>query len=103
MGKYLLDQYTYLHFATGIIAYFWGLPLKTSIIVHTIFEILENTTMGIFIINNYIPVWPGQKLKSDTHINILGDTIGFIMGWISAYYLDKLGTKLNWYSAHIKN
>ena len=37
MGNRLFDQYTYLHFASGIIAYFWGLRLKTFIISRDLF------------------------------------------------------------------
>ena len=28
MGPKFFDQYTYLHFAVGIIAYFWNISLK---------------------------------------------------------------------------
>ena len=49
------------------------------------------------IINNYFTFWPGGKLKSDTTINIIGDTLGTILGWSSAYYLDKLGRYRKWY------
>jgi hypothetical protein len=54
------------------------------------------------IINKYILFWPGGKPKSDSIINSVGDTIGVILGWISAYYLDKIGNKYNWYELHIK-
>ena len=102
MGNLLLDQYTYLHFAVGIIAYFWNIPLLIFFILHTIFELLENTNIGMNIINKYIVFWPGGKPKSDTIINIIGDTLGAIMGWLSAYYVDKLGNKYGLYNLHIK-
>lgn len=47
MGNQIFDQYTYLHFATGITAYFWNVNLLNTIILHTIFEILENTNIGM--------------------------------------------------------
>ena len=31
MGNKFLDQYTYLHFATGIIAYFFGISMKIGL------------------------------------------------------------------------
>jgi hypothetical protein len=102
MGLRLFDQYTYLHFAVGIILYFWNISLLNFIILHTIFEILENTKTGMNIINKYILFWPGGKPKSDSIINAFGDTIGAILGWISAYYLDNIGNKYNWYSLHIE-
>ncbi len=102
MGYLYFDQYTYLHFATGIIAYFWNISLFNWVILHTIFEILENTQMGIRIINQYIVFWPGGKPKSDTLNNILGDTLGAILGWLTSYYLDQLGNNYKWYDLHIK-
>ena len=102
MGYLYFDQYTYLHFAVGIVVYFWNISLLHWIILHTIFEFLENTQMGINIINQYIVFWPGGKPKSDTIINIVGDTFGAIVGWLSAYYLDNLGNNYKWYDLHIK-
>jgi len=101
MGAQIFDQYTYLHFAVGIIAYFWNISLLYWIVLHIIFEFVENTQMGINIINKYLVFWPGGKPKPDSIMNRLGDTIGAIIGWVSAYYLDQLGHKNNWYEAHI--
>ena len=101
MGTKLLDQYTYLHFASGIIAYFWNINLKNWIIIHTFFEILENTKFGVYTINKF-KYWPGGKPYSDNIINIIGDTIGALIGWLSAYYIDNLGKKYKWYNPHIK-
>ena len=54
MGFQFFDQYTYLHFAVGIIVYFWNISLLNWVIFHTVFEILENTQIGLNIINQYI-------------------------------------------------
>lgn len=87
MGVKLFDKYTYLHFASGIIAYYWGLSIIVWIIVHTIFEIFENTKTGMRIINK-LPIWPGGKDHADSTINsLVGDTIGSLIGWISAYII----------------
>lgn len=102
MGTRYLDQYTYLHFSVGIIVYFWNISLVNWVVLHTIFEFLENTQMGVNFINKYIVFWPGGKPKPDSIINSLGDTSGAIVGWLSAYYLDKLGDKYGWYTLHIK-
>jgi hypothetical protein len=101
MGIRFLDQYTYLHFAVGIVVYFWNISLLNWFVLHTIFEFLENTQMGMNIINK-MTFWPGGKPKSDTIINSIGDTVGSILGWLSAYCLDKLGNKYGWYAVHIK-
>jgi hypothetical protein len=101
MGTKIFDQYTYLHFAVGIIVYFWGISILNLFILHSIFEILENTQMGMKLINNYIVFWPGGKSQSDSIINVIGDTIGVIIGWSSAYYLDQIGNKYKWFTLHI--
>ena len=101
MGKFTFDQFTYLHFASGIIAYFWGLPIYVWFILHTIFEVLENSKFGIKLINK-IFFWPGGKPKADSFINIVGDTIGGMIGWGSAYLVDNIGNKYGWYPLHIK-
>lgn len=58
--------------------------------------------MGMNFINNYIVFWPGGKPKPDTIRNIIGDTFGTIIGWLSSYYLDKIGNKYGWHTLHIK-
>ncbi len=102
MGVHYFDQYTYLHFAVGIIAYFWNISFVNWFILHVIFEFVENTQLGVHIINKYILFWPGGKPKSDTIVNSVGDTFGAMLGWSSAYYLDKLGNTYGWYNLHIK-
>jgi hypothetical protein len=102
MGKNLFDQYTLLHAAVGVIAYFWGFGFWTTIIIHTLFEIIENTNAGMLFINTYFKnVWPGGKPYADSMINNVGDSIGVAMGWLLSYYLDYLGTEMGWYSPHL--
>jgi len=100
MGKYFVDQYSYLHFASGIVAYFWGLSFGKWIFLHALFEIVENTPFGIYFINNYFTLWPGGKPVSDSFINSLGDNFFSFLGWLSAYYIDYFGTKYKWYIKH---
>jgi hypothetical protein len=88
----------------GSIAYFWGINIVNFIIIHTIYEIFEITRYGTHIINTYFKnIWPGGgKHKAEPIINGIGDTIGGILGWFSAYYLDNIGDKYKWYHKHIK-
>lgn len=102
MGNLLLDQFSYLHFAVGVVVYFWGITLGQWFVAHSLFEISENTQIGMNIINTVFKgYWPGGKSYADYPINILGDTIAAILGWLSAYYLDQIGSKYNWYDPHI--
>lgn len=100
MGKKLFDQYTLLHFAVGIVAYFWNISFRTTFTTHTIFELLENTTYGIKLINKF-PFWPGGKPQADTILNQIGDTIGIMTGWLFADFLDKYGVSKGWYPKHL--
>lgn len=97
MGKYFFDQYTVLHFAVGIIAYFWNISFLNTLILHTLFELLENTEQGMYVINTYFKMWPGGKPKADTEINIIGDTVGTMVGWIFAQMIDKYSTEKHLY------
>lgn len=102
MGIHLLDQYTLLHFAVGVLAYFWGISFLNTFIIHTIFELVENTQIGMKFINTYFEgIWPGGKFYPDSSINMVGDTIGIMMGWLVAYYLDWIGLKYGWYDPHL--
>ena len=57
----------------------------------------------MYIINKWMPFWPGGKPKADSNMNsLLGDNIFAILGWLSAYYLDKLGNRYGWYALHIE-
>lgn len=88
MGTNLIDQYSLLHFATGIVAYFWGLNLYQWFYIHLLFELIENTNTGMYIINIYFKdIWPGGKPTSDSFINSIGDTIFSILGWVLADYI----------------
>lgn len=89
----LFDKYTYLHFSVGVVVYFLGFKLITTILAHILFEFLENTEMGIKFINAYLAwFWPGGKEIPDTQLNSIGDTIGVILGWLSGWYVSSLET-----------
>ena len=104
---YFADQYSLLHLSVGIIFYFWGISFFISMTIHMIFEILENTPLGIFIINKYFTDlgffgWPGGKSAPDTIINIFGDNVFFAIGWYIARIVDYCGSKYGLYPIHIK-
>jgi hypothetical protein len=89
MGNTFIDQYSLLHFAVGIIAYFWGISLQELFIIHLLFELIENTQFGMGIINTYFAnIWPGGKEHADLLINSIGDNFFASIGWLVAYYVD---------------
>ncbi len=81
MGKAWIDEYTPLHFAVGIVSYYWGISLFTLTVLHIIFEVLENTEKGMEMIRSF-PLWPGGKTHADSIINQVSDTISSMIGWI---------------------
>ena len=97
MGYRFIDQYSYLHFVVGATIFYWNISLFQWIVIHTIFEFLENTQTGIYIINNYITFWPGGKPEADTLINNIGDTFFAILGWLSALLITTQGEKCKLY------
>lgn len=102
MGTRLLDQYSLLHFATGIIMYFWNISLKNCVIINIIYEIIENTNIGMKTITEHFKTWPGGKSYSDSVINSIGDVLSGTIGWYLAYHLDKMGNRYKWFDKHIK-
>ena len=42
-ARYGKDQFTLLHVAMGVVAYFWGMPFWLALGIHIVFEIVENT------------------------------------------------------------
>ena len=94
MGKTLLDEYSLLHFSVGVIAKQWSMDFWIFFILHTLFEFLENTKTGMWLINNYFTMWPGGKNYADSIINRVGDTISAAAGWLAADALLRLRPSL---------
>lgn len=82
MGYYFIDKYSLLHFGVGILWNYIGLDLISLIILHTLFELVENTKIGIRFINNYLTIWPGGKEHPDSIVNSVSDIIFSVLGWI---------------------
>ena len=86
MGTYFTDKYSLLHFANGVIAYYWNISFILWFILHLLYEYIENTQQGIKIINK-IKLWPGGKENPDTIINNIGDQFYGMLGWIFTYFI----------------
>ena len=90
MGTTLLDKYSLLHFAVGIVAYFWSVGFWQFAALHTGFEFVENTSTGMKFINDYFTWWPGGKDRADNLVNQVGDTLSAMAGWAFARYQDSV-------------
>jgi hypothetical protein len=89
MGKKLIDRYSLLHFASGIVAYYFGLSLVMWLLLHASFEVLENTSGGNYFIDHYLTFWPGGKRSPDTLMNVIGDNLFAVLGWLTPYFIDR--------------
>ena len=97
MGNQLFDQYSLLHYATGVGAYFWGVPIVPFFVAHLAFEGVENTDVGMKFINETLTFWPGGKPRADSLSNIVGDNVAALLGYYCAYKLDEAGKRNKWY------
>ena len=94
----IIDRNTYLHFAAGIIAYYWGFTLIEWIVVHILLDIFQRTEIGKKVTKFFLRIWPESgDLTPESYLNILGDSTFTILGWCSAYLLDKLLQKAGLY------
>ena len=84
MGKLILDKYSTLHFSVGMVWRYIGFDFLSLLIIHTVFEIVENSKPGMFIINNYFKLWPGGKPHADSKINSISDIVISLIGWMIA-------------------
>jgi hypothetical protein len=90
MSEVFTDQFSLLHFATGIIAYYSGLSLANWFLIHATFELFEDTQTGVRIINKIFgKIWPGGgKRVPDSFVNSeLGDNFYAVLGWIFSWYV----------------
>ena len=51
MGKYFTDKFSLLHFANGVVIYYWNVSFLTWFVLHLIYEYVENSEYGITVIN----------------------------------------------------
>lgn len=86
MGRDFIDRFSLLHFATGIVAQYWGTPLWLFILGHIAFEIFESTRFGMALFNR-LPFLKGLSGHS-TWTNIVGDNLCAWAGWALASYVN---------------
>lgn len=90
MGVYFTDKFSLLHFAMGIVVYYWNISFIKWFLIHLIFELTENREKIVKYIDK-IPLWPGGKKKPDTIINSIGDQFYSMLGWLFTHiYLEKI-------------
>lgn len=81
MGIYFTDKFSLLHFASGIIAYYWNISFVAWFIFHILYETIENQVNVVKLIDK-IPLWPGGKKSPDKMLNRIGDQFYALLGWL---------------------
>ena len=76
-NKALLDEWSFVHFAGGIVGAQTGLSLPLFLVLHTLFEIVENTDKG----SGPLSKIGWDRTDGDTMVNVLGDTLSAAAGW----------------------
>ena len=92
LNKHLFDFFTLWHIIGGI---FLGLVFKRLdyvLIGNFLFEFIENTYIGV---DFWIKSGISNNQEYDTYLNILGDSIGVLIG----YYVSKKGLQVSLYVA----
>ena len=99
----MFDQYSLMHFASGVTAYFWGIGPLTWNIIHFGWELFENSPVGLAAVNKYWK-WPGRKkpMERDSVANSIGDNIAANLGYWCARYLDEYGKAHRWYDGDVE-
>lgn len=85
MGSALFDTFSLLHFASGIIAYYWGINIKNWFIINIIYELVDNIFWKHM---QKIPNLPGGKPERDYFINSVSDICFGLIGWLFAKLFD---------------
>ena len=94
MGKKFIDYYSITHFIGGVILEKFNIPFITSNILHFLFEIIDNYILvplqqrGCISLPPILPI-KDCKNEADTKINILGDQLSFIIGYLFSSYFFK--------------
>jgi hypothetical protein len=87
MGKKFIDYYSITHFIGGIILEKFNISFINSNILHFLFEMIENYILvplqkrGCISLPPILPI-KDCKVDPDTKINILGDQLSFIIGYL---------------------
>ena len=90
MGEKIIDRYSLLHFAVGIIMYFTGFSFFSQAFWHTLFELIENQPFMVRFIDQQLTWWPGGKQVPDAIVNSISDVCWGSLGWLTAYYVSQI-------------
>jgi hypothetical protein len=87
-SQHLIDEWSLSHFAWGAMARRFGkLDHSTSLILHELFELVENDPRFIRWYNT-INTFESERYNGDSIINTLGDLASFHLGYKYSQYME---------------
>lgn len=82
-----ITLYTFFHFLFGWISYsLFKFSFLTTITIQVVFEVLENSNLGLKIAKTFDQLWGGYN--GDSTMNAIIDTLVVIFGYVLAAYID---------------
>mgnify|MGYP003989089045 CR=1 FL=1 len=79
-NKGLLDEWSFVHLAGGVLMAQTNLSFAYFLALHTAFEIIENMDQG----HGYLSRFGLERTGGDTLANVIGDTLSATAGWYMA-------------------
>jgi hypothetical protein len=76
-NRAILDEWTFVHFASGIVLAQTGFGALQTLVLHSISEAVENTEAG----SNVLRSIGWDRSVMDSPVNIATDTIFAMAGW----------------------
>lgn len=76
-NRAILDEWTFVHFAAGIVLSQTGFTALQTLVLHSITEAVENTEAG----SNVLRSIGWDRSAMDSPVNIATDTISAMAGW----------------------
>jgi hypothetical protein len=91
MDQYGLDKFSLVNFAVGMLWYQAGFSFISLLVVFSIYKIVGNTSLGMYLNDKYLEPMFGFKLTSESYKNIGMDLALCFSGWFVGHLFVKSG------------
>jgi hypothetical protein len=91
MDQYGLDKFSLVNFAVGLLWYQAGFSFISLLIVFSIYKIVGNTSLGLYLNDKYLQPMFGFKMTSESYKNIGMDLALCFSGWFVGHLFVKSG------------
>jgi hypothetical protein len=91
MDQYGLDKFSLVNFAVGMLWYQAGFSFVSLAIVFSIYKIVGNTSLGMYLNDKYLQPMFGFKLTSESYKNIGMDLLFCFAGWFAGHLFVQSG------------